>query len=96
MCFYLECYIVFASEVIFCLIEPFKLGIYELFPELERDNVLLLLRKSASVEGDPYDEESIFEESEMMNVGLVGETANGGNADSKKASSHLDSKGLSP
>ena len=56
--------------------------------------MLLLLRKSASVEDEPYDEESIFEESEMMNVGPVAETPNGANSEAKKVSSHLDSRGL--
>jgi hypothetical protein len=65
--------------------------IFVLFLELERDNVLMLLRKSAMVENEPYDEESIFEESEMMNVGIA---ENSGNGESRKVSTHLDPKGI--
>lgn len=61
--------------------------------ELERDSVLMMLRKSVKVEKEPYEEEDIFEESEMMNVGIVETASNGG--DSKK-STHLDSKGNVP
>lgn len=49
----------------------------------------MLLRKSPLVEKEPYDEESILEESEMMNVGVV----DGNGNESRKPSSHLDSKG---
>lgn len=66
-----------------------------LFLELERDNVLMLLRKSPMVEKDPYDEESIFEESEMMNVGVASDASGNGN-ETRKVSSHLDSKGFKP
>ena len=43
------------------------------------------------VEKEPYEEEDIFEESEMMNVGIVETTDNGG--DAKKTTTHLDTKG---
>jgi uncharacterized Rmd1/YagE family protein len=36
-------------------------------PQLERDSVLGFLKHSKMVEDDPFDEETIFEESEMMN-----------------------------
>ncbi len=51
----------------------------------------MMLRKSVKVEKDPYEEEDIFEESEMMNVGIVETVPNGG-GESKK-STHLDPKG---
>ncbi len=61
--------------------------------ELERDSVLMMLRKSVKVEKDPYEEDDIFEESEMMNVGIVETVSNGGDP---KKSTHLDSKGNVP
>ena len=45
------------------------------------------------VEKDPYEEEDIFEESEMMNVGIVQPPTE--NGDPKK-STHLDTKGTLP
>ncbi len=50
----------------------------------------MLLRKSAKVEKDPYEEDDIFEESEMMNVGIVEAESNG---EPSRKMTHLDSKG---
>ena len=45
------------------------------------------------VEKDPYEEEDIFEESEMMNVGIVQPPTENGDL---KKSTHLDTKGALP
>ena len=50
----------------------------------------MLLRKSSKVEKDPYEEEDIFEESEMMNVGIIEAESNG---EASRKVTHLDPKG---
>ncbi len=46
-------------------------------PQLERDTVLTFLRAAKSIEDEPFDEATIFEESEMMNYELLEPNGNG-------------------
>ncbi len=43
-------------------------------PQIERESVLNFLRKAQTVEDEPFDEDTIFEESEMMSYELAQNT----------------------
>ena len=56
-------------------------------PELEREMVLRFLRQTDAIEIGPYDQDTVFEESELMSFSI--KLKNG----SSKSSTHLDPKG---